>query len=63
MKNKLLTFCLGMGIPVSSISVVGSGCTGACGSCNLNCTPGIVALMVLLCRVAWCRLQKRMSTR
>ena len=47
MKSKLINFIAAMGIPVSSITTQGAGCTGICGSCSLNCTPGIVALLLL----------------
>lgn len=43
MKGKLINFIAAMGIPVSGIT----GCTGICGSCSLNCAPGIVALLLL----------------
>ena len=47
MKNKLINFIAAMGIPVSGITTQGAGCTGICGSCSLNCAPGIVALLLL----------------
>jgi len=47
MKNKIVSFLIAMGIPVSSISSVSGGCTGICGSCQLSCTPGILALLLL----------------
>ena len=47
MKNKLISFLVAMGIPVSAISTQGAGCSGICGSCNLSCTPGIFALLLL----------------
>ena len=47
MKSKLINFIAAMGIPVSSITTQGAGWTGICGSCSLNCTPGIVALLLL----------------
>ena len=47
MKTKLINFIAAMGIPVSGITTQGAGCTGICGSCSLNCAPGIVALLLL----------------
>lgn len=47
MKGKLINFIAAMGIPVSGITTQGAGCTGICGSCSLNCAPGIVALLLL----------------
>lgn len=47
MKNRVLTFLLSMGIPVSAFSAQGGGCTGICGSCHLSCTPGVFALLLL----------------
>ena len=47
MKNKLINFIAAMGIPISGITTHGAGCTGICGSCSLNCAPGIVALLLL----------------
>ena len=47
MKNKIISFLIAMGIPVSSISTAGGGCTGICGNCQLSCTPGILALLLL----------------
>lgn len=47
MKNKIISFLIAMGIPVSALSTQGAGCTGICGSCNLSCTPGVVALLLL----------------
>ena len=47
MKNKIISFLIAMGIPVSSISTASGGCTGICGSCQLSCTPGILALLLL----------------
>lgn len=46
-ENKLINFIAAMGIPVSGITTQGAGCTGICGSCSLNCAPGIVALLLL----------------
>lgn len=47
MKNKIISFFIAMGIPVSALSTQGAGCTGICGSCSLSCTPGVVALLLL----------------
>ena len=37
MKNKIITFLLAMGMPVSALYMQGPGCTGVCGSCGFNC--------------------------
>lgn len=59
MKNKIISFLVAMGIPVSSISSAGGGCTGICGSCQFSCTPGILALLLLgskfLCKKLFCK--------
>ena len=47
MKNKIISFLIAMGIPVSSVSTASGGCTGICGNCQLSCTPGILALLLL----------------
>lgn len=47
MKNKIISFLIAMGIPVSALSTQGAGCTGICGSCSLSCTPGVIALLLL----------------
>ena len=31
MKNKIITFLLAMGMPVSALYMQGAGCTGICG--------------------------------
>lgn len=54
MKHKVINFLIGMGIPVSSISSAGGGCTGLCGSCQFSCTPGVLALL-LLCGKLFCK--------
>ncbi|MGM9569491.1 MAG: hypothetical protein ACI3XC_05365 [Phascolarctobacterium sp.] len=59
MKNKLITFLIAMGIPVSTLSVQGPGCTGLCGNCSFNCTPGIFALLLLVGKYCWRRLKGR----
>ena len=59
MKNKLITFLIAMGIPVTTLSMQGSGCTGLCGSCSFNCTPGIFALLLLAGKYCWQRLKGR----
>lgn len=59
MKNKIISFLLAMGIPVSAISTQGAGCTGICGSCNLGCTPGVVALLLLAGKVFYKNLKGR----
>jgi hypothetical protein len=47
MKNKIISFLVAMGIPISSISSAGGGCNGICGSCQFSCTPGVLALLLL----------------
>ncbi|MBQ7883979.1 MAG: hypothetical protein IJ320_06475 [Phascolarctobacterium sp.] len=47
MKDKFISFCVAMGIPVSSLGSAGGGCTGICGSCQFSCTPGVLALLLL----------------
>lgn len=71
MKNKLINFIAAMGIPVSGITTQGAGCTGICGSCSLNCAPGIVALLLLAGKVFYkryhsgggCSMNKKMLKR
>jgi len=46
MKNKTLTFLCSVGIPFSALSAQ-RGCTGICGSCQLNCAPGLLMLLFL----------------
>ena len=48
MKNKIISFLVAMGIPISSISTASGGCTGICGSCQFSCTPGVLALFLLV---------------
>ena len=43
MRNKVITFCAAMGIPISSWGST-FGCTGICGSCQLSCLPGAAVL-------------------
>ena len=57
MKNKIITFILAMGMPVSAIYAQGPGCTGVCGSCGFNCTPGIFTLLLLVGKVCYKRMQ------
>ena len=45
MRNKVITFCAAMGIPISSWGST-SGCTGICGSCQLSCLAAVVILSV-----------------
>ena len=47
MKNKIISFLVAMGIPISSLSSAGGGCNGICGSCQFGCTPGVLALLLL----------------
>lgn len=46
MKEKVITFLCSLGIPFSALSV-GGACNGICGSCQLNCAPGVLALLLL----------------
>ena len=59
MKNKLISFLIAMGIPVSTLSLQGGGCTGLCGSCSFNCTPGILALLLLAAKYCYQRMKGR----
>lgn len=59
MKNKLLNFLVAMGIPVSAIGTQSSGCTGICGSCSYNCTPGLFALLLLVAKAVYKNLSNR----
>ena len=45
MKNRSITFLAAMGIPLSTATGV-SGCTGVCGSCQLSCVPGVLAVIL-----------------
>ena len=47
MKNKIISFLVAMGIPISSIISAGGGCNGICGNCQFSCTPGVLALLLL----------------
>ena len=47
MKNKIISFLVASGIPISSISSAGGGCNGICGSCQFSCTPGVLALLLI----------------
>lgn len=46
MKNRIITFFAAMGIPVSTVTGA-VGCTGVCGSCQLSCVPGVLAVIIL----------------
>ncbi|WP_405379501.1 hypothetical protein [Phascolarctobacterium sp.] len=59
MKNKLCNFLLAMGVPLTALGVQSSGCTGICGSCGLNCTPGVFMLLVLGCKFFYNKLKGR----
>ena len=59
MKNKIISFLVAMGIPVSSISSAGGGCNGVCGSCQYSCTPGILALLFLGTRFLYKELARK----
>ena len=43
MRNKVITFCAAMGIPISS--------WGICGSCQLSCLPGAAAVVILSVKI------------
>ncbi len=57
MKARLINFAVGMGIPVSGITTQGAGCSGICGSCAFSCAPGVLAVLLLLCKAAYKRLR------
>ncbi len=58
MKDKLINFFVAMGIPFSSLSTVqGVGCTGTCGSCTFNCTPGIFAILLLVGKFCYSKMK------
>ncbi|MGM9529112.1 MAG: hypothetical protein ACI3XH_03855 [Phascolarctobacterium sp.] len=59
MKNKLITFLLAMGMPISALYVQGPGCTGVCGSCGFNCTPGVFTLLLLAGKVCYQRVKEQ----
>ena len=70
MKSKLINFIAAMGIPVSGITTQGAGCTGICGSCSLNCAPGIVLYCFWQARqftnvimAGWCSMDKQLLKR
>ena len=67
MKNKLINFIAAMGIPISGITTHGAGCTGICGSCSLNCAPGIVFWQARqftnVIMAGWCSMNKKMLKR
>jgi hypothetical protein len=46
MRNKVITFCAAMGIPISSWGST-FGCTGICGSC----LPGAAAVVILSVKI------------
>ena len=46
MKSKIGNFFLGAGAPVASIGIV--GCTGACGTCQYACTPGVFMILIIV---------------
>lgn len=51
MRNKVITFCAAMGIPISSWGST-FGCTGICGSCQLSCLPGAAAVVIFSKKIA-----------
>lgn len=53
MKTKIMNFIVALWIPVSAVTTQGAGCSGICGSCNLNCAPGVFALLILLAKVIY----------
>ena len=57
MKNKLITFLLAMVMPLSALYVQGGGCTGVCGSCGFNCTPGVFTLLLLCGKYCYQRMK------
>jgi len=50
MRNKVITFCAAMGIPISSWGST-FGCTGICGSCQLSCLRGGAAVVILSVKI------------
>ncbi len=46
MKNKIITFFISLVIPISSLGMA-NNCTGFCGNCQLNCMPGVIAIIIL----------------
>lgn len=46
MKNKIITFFISLGIPISSLGMA-NNCTGFCGNCQLNYMPGVIAIIIL----------------
>ena len=56
MKNKIITFLLAMGMPVSALYMQGAGYTGGCG---FNCTPGIFTLLLLAGKVCYQRMKEQ----
>lgn len=61
-RHKLITFIAAMGIPISSVTSSAGGCTGVCGSCQLSCVPGVVALLILLVKVLKKKVVQRFRT-
>lgn len=45
MKNRIITFLLSMGIPLSAVN---NNCNGICGNCQFTCYPSIILLCILL---------------
>lgn len=60
MKNKLINYLAGLGIPLCALSA-GASCTGVCGSCRLSCVPGIFVVLLLFCNVLYKKFKTRMG--
>lgn len=48
MKEKLIDFCVALGVPASALTTQGAGCSGVCGSCGYSCTPSVALVLLLL---------------
>lgn len=55
MKNRIITFLLSMGIPLSAVN---NNCNGTCGSCQLTCYPSIFLICILLLK-SFCKFIKQ----
>lgn len=60
MKNKLINFFSGIGIPLCALGI-GTGCTGVCGSCRLSCAPGILVAIIVVLNVLYKKFKSRMG--
>lgn len=60
MKNKLINYLAGIGIPLCALSA-GTGCIGVCGNCRLSCAPGILVAIILVCNMLYRKFKARME--